>query len=302
MNGTFENKSLITALKTPFGRDGSIDYSCLDYLVEVQIKAGVDGLVLGGTTGEGHLMSWDEQIPLIRHTVKRFGDSILIIGNVGSNYTKEATLGATKGFEAGMHAALQINPYYGKTSKEGLLAHFNQVLDIGPTILYNVPTRTCQDIGVEIIGNLKSHQNFVGVKECCGPERISILSQQGIACWSGNDDDCLTSIFECGAVGVISVMGNLLPSALRNYLTNKSTEMSAEHKELVTWLFSQPNPIPLNTAMAILGLCQPVFRMPYLPLSFEEREKGIAIFKRINFSDFKGYTLANLPDEGFTIF
>ncbi|KAF9616923.1 hypothetical protein IFM89_032993 [Coptis chinensis] len=137
---------LITAVKTPYLPDGRFDIEAYDALMHMQIVNGADGVIVGGTTGEGHLMTWDEHIMLIGHTVNCFGGSIKVIGNTGSNSTREAMHASEQGFTVGMHAALHINPYYGKTSLDGMVSHFEGVLSMGPTIIYNVPSRTCQDI------------------------------------------------------------------------------------------------------------------------------------------------------------
>lgn len=106
--------------------------------------------------------------------VNTYGRELLVIGNTGSNSTREALHATSQGFAVGMHAALQINPYYGKTSRAGLLHHFNIVLDEGPAIIYNVPGRTGQDIPDDVILDLKAHANFLGVKECTGNARIQV--------------------------------------------------------------------------------------------------------------------------------
>lgn len=103
--------------------NGKFDLKSYDKLVDLQIAHGVEGVIVGGTTGEGHLMSWDEHIMLIAHTVNKYGDRVKVIGNTGSNSTGEAVHATEQGFAVGMHAALQINPYYGKTSMAGLRAH-----------------------------------------------------------------------------------------------------------------------------------------------------------------------------------
>jgi len=107
--------------------NGKVDLAAYDALVEKQIEGKVEGLIVGGTTGEGQLMSWDEHIMLIAHTAKLYGDIIKVIGNTGSNSTREAVHATQQGFAVGMDAALQINPYYGKTSPAGVMAHFSAV-------------------------------------------------------------------------------------------------------------------------------------------------------------------------------
>ena len=173
-------KSLITAIKTPFNRNGKIDLETFDKLVEKQIEFGVDGLIIGGTTGEGHLLDWEEHLMLIAHTANKYGDRLLVVGNTGSNNTREAVKATKNGFAMGMHAALLINPYYGKTSPLGVEKHISAALDIGPAFIYNVPGRTGQDIDPQIIANIAKHENFVGVKECAGNSRINEYESRGI--------------------------------------------------------------------------------------------------------------------------
>ena len=138
---TTKPNSLITAIKTPYLSNGRIDLDSYDALVASQLASGVDGLVIGGTTGEGQLMSWDEHVMLIAHTVNAFGGnaasrskgekSLLVVGNTGSNATREALHATEQGFAVGMDCSLQINPYYGKTSSAGLLRHFGAALSEG---------------------------------------------------------------------------------------------------------------------------------------------------------------------------
>lgn len=153
---------LMTAVKTPYLHNGKFDLKSYDAIVDNQIKNGVEGIIVGGTTGEGHLMGWDEHIMLIAHTVNCFGDRVAVVGNTGSNSTREALHATEQGFAVGMHAALQINPYYGKTSKAGLLTHFTAVLNEGPAVVYNVPGRTGQDIPDDV-GGEGTHASTVGV-------------------------------------------------------------------------------------------------------------------------------------------
>ena len=268
-------------MKTPYTPSGKIDIGAYDAHVERQIAGGVQGLVVGGTTGEGQLMSWDEHIMLIAHTVNKFGDDLAILGNTGSNNTAEALKATEQGFNVGMHAALQINPYYGKTSERGLLEHFRAALDIGPGILYNVVGRTNQDIRPHIVEELAQHANFLGMKECEGNERIRGYSAQGIACWSGNDDEAHDARHHAGATGVISVASNIIPSVYAELICADAPapEVNASVQDFVAWLFAEPNPIGVNTALAMLGHVQPVFRLPYVPYSRELREQGAELMK-----------------------
>lgn len=264
---------LITAIKTPYLFNGNIDIDSFDNHVEKQLLHGVDGFIIGGTTGEGHLLSWDEHIMLIAHTKYKFGDRCIVIGNTGSNSTKEAINATEQGFNVGMDASLQINPYYGKTSEEGMLKHFSKVLNFGPAIIYNVPGRTSQDISLDVINKISQHPNFCGIKECMGSERIQYYSDKNIITWSGNDDECHDTRHMNGCNGVISVTSNVLPGLFRKMMDEPNPEIRDKTIKLVNYLFVHPNPIAINTLMSMLGLCKPVFRLPYVEYNKDMRLK-----------------------------
>ncbi len=265
---------LITAIKTPYRGDNKIDFEAFDRHVEMQIEGGVQGLVLGGTTGEGHLMDWQEHVALIAHAVNLFGDRLSMIGNTGSNNTREALRATEEGFAVGMQASLQVPPYYGKTSQAGLRAHFDRLLNLGPALIYNVPARTGQDLQPDLIRHLAGHRNFLGVKECAGNDRIAIYEKEGIACWSGNDDQAHDSVHLAGSHGLISVASNLAPKTMRHLAENRDEVRNKALLPFFDWLFKEPNPISLNSIMPMLGYCQPVFRLPYLPLDEQDRAMG----------------------------
>lgn len=280
--------SLITAIKTPYLANGEIDLAKYDELVEIQIAAGVDGIVVGGTTGEGQLMNWEEHLMLIAHSANKFGDKLLIVGNTGSNNTREAIKATKYGFASGMHASLQINPYYGRTSIAGVKEHFKRVLDIGPAFIYNVAGRTGQDLTPDIIEPLAQHEHFIGVKECGGNERIAHYEQQGIACWSGNDDEAHDARHIHKAHGVISVTSNLIPGLFRQLMDSKNDALNNSLQPLMNWLFCEPNPIAINTAMMMTGAVNPVFRMPYVPLNDKQQQQGETLINQLNEQDFVG--------------
>ena len=280
--------SLITAIKTPYLANGEIDLVKYDELVEIQIAAGVDGIVVGGTTGEGQLMNWEEHLMLIAHSANKYGNQLLIVGNTGSNNTREAIKATKYGFASGMHAALQINPYYGRTSIAGVKEHFKRVLDIGPAFIYNVAGRTGQDLTPDIIEPLAKHPNLIGVKECGGNERIAHYEQQGIACWSGNDDEAHDARHVHKARGVISVTSNLIPGLFRQLMDTKNDALNSSLQPLMNWLFCEPNPIAINTALMMTGAVNPVFRLPYLPLNDEQQQIGLPLINQLNEADVVG--------------
>lgn len=291
--------SLITAIKTPYNAIGEVDISTYDIIVKKQIDAGVNGIVVGGTTGEGHLLSWEEHLILIAHSVHKFGDKLLIIGNTGSNNTSEAIKATKNGFAAGMDATLQINPYYGRTSIRGVIEHFNRTLDIGPAFIYNVAGRTGQDLTPDIIEKLAKHKNFIGVKECGGNERIAHYEKQGIACWSGNDDESHDGRHKFGSHGVISVTSNIIPGLMRQLMDNENVELNTRLRGLMQWLFCEPNPIAINTTLMMTGAVAPNFRLPYIALTKEQRQQGFDLLNALDVSDRVGESLSVLDDEDF---
>ncbi|XP_061339636.1 4-hydroxy-tetrahydrodipicolinate synthase, chloroplastic [Gastrolobium bilobum] len=289
---------LITAIKTPYLPDGRFDLEAYDDLVNMQIVNGAEGVIVGGTTGEGQLMSWEEHIMLIAHTVNCFGGKIKVIGNTGSNSTREAIHATEQGFAVGMHAALHINPYYGKTSLDGMVSHFHCVLSMGPTIIYNVPSRTGQDIPPHVIQSLTESANLAGVKECVGNDRIKQYTGNGIVVWSGNDDQCHDARWGYGATGVISVASNLIPGLMRELMFGgKNPALNSKLLPLIDWLFHMPNPIGLNTALAQLGVVRPVFRLPFVPLPLEKRIEFVNLVKKIGREHFVGTKDVEVLDD-----
>ncbi len=292
--------SLITAIKTPYDVQGNIDLATYDKLVNEQIAAGVDGIIVGGTTGEGHLLSWEEHLMLIAHSVHQYSEQLVIVGNTGSNNTREAIKATENGFAMGMDAALQINPYYGRTSKAGVSAHFNKVLSIGPAFIYNVPGRTGQDLTPDIIEPLAELDNFVGVKECAGNDRIAYYEQKGIACWSGNDDESHDSRHLFGSHGVISVTSNIVPKLMRQLMDNQNPELNAKLQGLMKWLFCEPNPIAINTALMMTGAVNANFRLPYQALTYEQRQQGFELLSTFELADLVGDTIKLMADSDFS--
>jgi 4-hydroxy-tetrahydrodipicolinate synthase len=293
--------SLITAIKTPFLSTGEIDLTTYDMLVEQQIAAGVDGIIVGGTTGEGQLMNWEEHLMLIAHSVNKFSDKLVIVGNTGSNNTREAIKATKYGFASGMDAALQINPYYGRTSIAGVKEHFARLLDIGPAFIYNVAGRTGQDLTPDIIEPLASHKYFIGVKECGGNERLAHYEQQGIACWSGNDDEAHDARHLYKAHGVISVTSNLIPGLFRQLMDTQNDSLNNALQPLMSWMFCEPNPIAINTALMMTGAVKPVFRLPYVPLNTAQQTQGVSLINQLNESDIVGKYAHCIPRENITI-
>jgi len=293
---------LFTAIKTPF-QSGSIDLPAFDAHVEHQLANGVEGFIIGGTTGEGHLLNWTEHIMLIAHAKHKFGDRCIIVGNTGSNSTDEAITATQHGFSVGMDASLLINPYYGKTNAEGIKRHILSGMDLGPAIIYNVPGRTGQDIPPALMREMAEHKYFCGVKECMGPERIKMYVDAGMKIWSGNDDDMHYCRHVLGAQGSISVASNVVPGIYKKLLFHERNDaLNDSLNPLFSWLFKEPNPIGVNTMLMQLGMSQPVWRLPYVPLDKAMREEGVRILKDIGVQHVpNGDNLQVLEDDDFTV-
>ncbi|XP_061347872.1 4-hydroxy-tetrahydrodipicolinate synthase, chloroplastic-like [Gastrolobium bilobum] len=294
---------LITGVNTPYLPNGQIDLEAYDKLVNMQIENGVQGILVAGTTGEGQLMNWNDKIMLIGHTVNLFGDKVKVIGNAGTNCTSDAIKATERGFAVGMHAALHINPYYGKTSMEGLVAHYNSVLSIGPVIIYNIPSRTAQDIPPSVVEILAKSSNLVGVKECVGNERVKEYSSEGIVVWTANDEESHDARWDFGAVGVMSVASNLIPGLMRELMFGgKNPTLNSMLMPLFDWLNLEPNPIALNTGLAQLGVIRPVFRLPHVPLPVEKRIEFVHLVEVMGRENFVGdKDVEVLDDDDFII-
>jgi len=221
------------------------------------------------------------------------------VGNTGSNHTAEMVHATKKGFAAGMDCSLLINPYYGKTSQKGIIMHVEAAMGFGPAIMYNVPGRTGQDVPPATILELAKHKNFVGVKECMGNERIKELTGKGVPCWSGNDDQCFDARHQAGATGVISVSANVVPSLFKKLMTENDTALNAKLAPLYRWLFEEPNPIGVNTMLMQLGVCSPVFRLPYTFRAEDKRKEAVEIVNAIGIEHFCGKEVKALADSDF---
>lgn len=174
--------------------------------------------------------------------------------------------------------------------------HIEAGLKFGPAIIYNVPGRTGQDIVPEVIFELAKHENFCGVKECMGNERIKLLSDKGIKCWSGNDDQCHDGRHKFGGQGVISVTSNVVPGLFKKLMTEQDDALNAKLGPLYKWLFDEPNPIGVNTMMMMLANCEPVFRLPYTHREADKRKEAVEIVKSIGIEHFYQKKVEALAD------
>lgn len=273
-------EGVFPALITPFNADNRIDVASFRNIVEYVEKGGVAGMVACGTTGESATMSTQEHMELIDLTVDCANTTV--IAGTGSNNTTEAVELTRHAYDAGANAVLIISPYYNKPNNAGLIAHFSSIArsaDI-PVILYNVPSRTGQDMPLEVITELSRIENIVGIKEASGnPVKVSRIIENTVdedfMVISGEDG--LTLPLMCmGAVGVISVVANVVPekmtelvNAVKNNDLKKAQALHYKLAPLTRALFSETNPIPVKKAMDMLGLANGRLRLPLAPLSRE---------------------------------
>lgn len=273
-----------TALVTPF-LNGAVNYPLFEQLLRRQMEAGIEAVIVAGTTGEAPTLSDDEKLELFARAKEYVGDSCKIIAGTGSNSTIHTIDLSMKAEKCGVDGLLVVTPYYNKATPEGLYAHFASVahsVNI-PVILYNVPGRTGVDIPVEIYRRLSRIPNIAGTKEAstdvskiiriihaCGPD---------FSVWSGNDE-LTVPVMALGGKGVISVLSNVLPVETQamakaaldgDFDTAASLQIALQ--PLVELLFCEVNPIPVKEAMNILGYdCGPC-RLPLTSLSPEKRKK-----------------------------
>ena len=281
-------QGVYTALVTPFS-GGAVDFGKLGELVEMQVSAGVDGIIPVGTTGESPTLTYEEHQQVIETVVKTAAGRCQVIAGTGANSTSEAIAMTKHARAVGADATLQVTPYYNKPTQEGLYRHFSEVADQGglPVVLYNVPGRTGVAIAIETVVRLCGNNNIVGMKEAGGSvERVSaVLDRCDITILSG--DDALTlPMMAVGASGIVSVASNLIPAQMKQ-LTDVMLEgnwMAAQdlHRKyypLFRDQFVETNPIPIKAAMAMAGLLEEEYRLPLCPLAPANREKLAASLK-----------------------
>jgi len=277
-------KGVITALVTPF-RDDRIDEEALRRLVDEQIRAGIDGLVPVGTTGESPTLSTEEHIRVIEIVVQETRKRVPVLAGTGGNATREAIELTQAAKAVGADGTLQVTPYYNKPTQDGLFRHFKAVADAAPLpmVVYNVPGRTGCDLLPETIARLCELPLVVGVKEATGnlQRAAQIISRVGdrLSLLSG-DDATAFPFYALGGNGCISVVSNVAPAdmaamwdaaAAGNW--NKARELHYKLFPLSEGLFIEANPIPVKAALAMMGKIADEIRPPLYPMAGAGREK-----------------------------
>ncbi|MDP9750145.1 MULTISPECIES: 4-hydroxy-tetrahydrodipicolinate synthase [Thermoanaerobacter] len=272
------------AIVTPFNEEG-VNFEKLGELIEWHIKEGTDAIIICGTTGEASTMTQEEQQAAIKFTVEKVAGRIPVIAGTGSNNTAHAVEMSEYAQSAGADALLVITPYYNKTTQKGLVAHFTEIarhVDI-PIIIYNVPSRTSLNMLPETYLELSKHvDNVVGVKEASGDivqvAEIARIMGKSFEIYSGNDDQVIP-IMSLGGLGVISVTANIIPAKIHEMTTaylngdiEKARNMQLELNPLNKALFVETNPIPVKTAMNLMGFNVGPLRLPLVEMSDKNLE------------------------------
>ena len=274
-------KGSIVAMITPFQEDGSVNFSVLTDLLERQIAAGTDGILVLGTTGEYPTMSHEEDASVVAHTIRVVNGRVPVMVGSGSNCTATQVEKSLEYQDMGADALLLISPYYNKANPEGMYRHFAETADQVkvPCILYNVPGRTGCSIPVSVVEQLSKHPNIAGIKEASGDMsyamKIAHCIGPDFALYSGNDDITLP-LMSIGGSGVISVYANVMPAMchqiVSDYLGGNQAQALANHLKylkLMNDLFMEVNPIPVKSAMNMMGLNVGPMRLPLCEMSPE---------------------------------
>ncbi len=272
------------ALVTPFNEKG-VNFKKIEELVEYHIAHKTDAIVVCATTGEAPTLEDDDHKKALLTAVQTAKGRIPIIAGTGSNYTDHAIMMSQYAEEIGCDGVLLVTPYYNKTTQRGLYQHFKAIAESTslPIILYNIPGRTAVNISLETYIALDKFPNIVGVKEATGDVALAsrIINNTELNVYSGNDD-IIVPIMSVGGKGVISVVANIMPEETHNvcidYLngeTEKSRKQFLSMLDLIDSLFCEVNPVPIKTAMNILGFDVGGVRLPL----FEMEDKNIERLK-----------------------
>lgn len=279
------------AVATPFTGSG-VDFPALRKHLDFLLENGTDALVVCGTTGEAATMSYEERMETVEAVVRHVDGRVPVIAGTGSNNTENAIALSKDAVSAGADGLLVVTPFYNKATQRGLIRHFAAVADSAerPVILYNVPSRTGVKCAAETYAQLAGHPNIQGVKEASGDlalvQKTRELCPEDFYIWSGNDDET-APIMLLGGKGVISVAANVAPDRMHD-LTRACLEgdfvsagrMQLELRALCEALFWEVNPIPVKTALALMGMCEEVFRLPLCEMEPENRERLAAVLQR----------------------
>ena len=287
-------KGSAVAIVTPFNKDNKVDYEKLKELLEWHIEEKTDAIVICGTTGEASTMTKEEKEKTIKFTVDTVNKRIPVIAGTGTNNT-EASIEMSKYAESiGVDALLVITPYYNKTTNKGLFKHFEAINNAvnTPIILYNVPSRTGVNITPKQLLELTKLNNIIAIKEASG--NISQIAEMKSICkdkldfYSGNDDQTIP-IMALGGLGVISVLANIMPKEVHDmaqaYLDGdikKALNLQLDTIDIINKLFIETNPVPVKTALNIMGKEVGNLRLPLCEMDDNNLDLLIGALKKYN--------------------
>ncbi len=272
------------AVATPFTGSG-VDFPALQKHLDFLLENGTDALVVCGTTGEAATMSYEERMETVEAVVRHVDGRVPVIAGTGSNNTENAIALSRDAVSAGADGLLVVTPFYNKATQRGLIRHFAAVADSAerPVILYNVPSRTGVKCAAETYAQLAGHPNIQGVKEASGDlalvQKTRELCPEDFYIWSGNDDET-APIMLLGGSGVISVAANVVPQEMHQLTASclsgdfvSAGKLQLRLRKLCEALFWEVNPIPVKTAMSMMGYCQERFRLPMCEMEEENRAR-----------------------------
>lgn len=274
------------AIVTPFHEDGSVNFEKFAELVEFQIENGTDAIIVCGTTGESSTLTHEEHLEVIKFCAEAVKGRVPVIAGTGSNCTETAVYLSTEAEKYGVDGLLLVTPYYNKATQKGLFEHYKKIADSVklPIILYNVPSRTgCNILPQTVVKLCSEVHNIVGIKEASGNisqiTKLASLAQGKIDIYSGNDDQ-IVPILALGGKGVISVLSNVAPKQTHEICAKffaGDVEGSCKEQlraiELCDALFCEVNPIPVKTALNLMGKCEAVLRRPLCEMEEANVEK-----------------------------
>jgi 4-hydroxy-tetrahydrodipicolinate synthase len=272
-------KGSIPAIITPFDKSGEVDFDCFEKLLNWQIKEGISGVTVCGTTGESPTLSHDEHMRLVEFAVSVAGKKIPVIAGTGSNSTKEALEFTKHAFKSGASYGLVVTPYYNKPNQLGLINHFKKIAKITPLkqIIYNIPGRSIVDLTYESFKELNKVSNIVGIKDASNdlsrPLVMRTFMKKDFNYLSG-EDGTIAGYLAQGGHGCISVTANVAPkltSQLHYYWQKKNykefDKVNLKLAPLSKVLFSEPSPTPSKYALSLMGKCTSIVRDPLVGLS-----------------------------------
>lgn len=275
------------AIVTPMHEDGKVNYEKLEELLEYQIANSTDAIIICGTTGESSTMTHGEHLQTIKFAIDKVAGRVPVIAGTGSNCTETAIMMSQEAASYGADALLIVTPYYNKATQKGLIRHYTQIAESvpdTPIIMYNVPSRTgCNLQPATVAALVKNVKNIVGIKAASGDlsqiAKMMSLTEGNIELYSGNDDQVLP-ILSLGGLGVISVLSNVAPKQTHDMVMNflegnlaEAAKMQLEAIPLINALFCEVNPIPVKTALNLMGWEVGPLRMPLCEMEPENEAK-----------------------------